>query len=407
MKSGKIFNFLTGSLTLCADGPFAERLINIFKNRGFPIWDIKRCGSCRILFKTDIPSFKHIRTPARRTKSRVRIIKRNGLPFILNRYRHRYFLAPGIAIFAVMLFYASTHIMGITIFGNTRIDTAVISSALGECGLYLGAKTSDIDNNVIRNKMMMKIDEIAWIGINANGSRVYVEIVERIEKENGLDKDGIACNIVAAKDGEIERLEIREGQTIVKTGSGVRKGDVLVSGIVDNSTNGFRYVKARGDVFAKTTYSKTQAFPLKYTETISTEKRKNKYSISILNFEIPLFFNDNVPFETYEFSEQINEFRLPIDIIPSLFIKKQSYVENISAEKTRTPAQAITDGTSILSAELRAELSKQAEVLEETSSHTLNEHGEVEVTVTLICRENIAEQTVIEKTLPDNTDEQS
>ncbi len=407
MKSGKIFNFLMGSLTLCADGPFAERLINIFKNRGFPIWDIKRCGSCRILFKTDIPSFKHIRTPARRTKSRVRIIKRNGLPFILNRYRHRYFLAPGIAIFGVMLFYASTHIMGITIFGNTRIDTAVINSALGECGLYLGAKTSDIDNNAIRNKMMMKIDEIAWIGINANGSRVYIEIVERIEKESGLDKDGVACNIVAAKDGEIESLEIREGQTVVKTGSGVRKGDVLVSGIVDNSASGFRYVKARGDVFAKTTYTKTQSFPLKYTETISTEKRKNKYAISILNFDIPLFFNDNAPFEIYEFSEQINEFRLPIDIIPSLFIKKQSYVENILVEKTRTPAQAITDGTALLSAELRAELSEQAEVLEETASHTLNEHGEVEVTVSLICRENIAEQSVIEKALPDNIDEQS
>ncbi|MBQ3573221.1 MAG: sporulation protein YqfD, partial [Clostridia bacterium] len=259
MKSGKIFNFLTGNLTLCADGPFAERLINIFKNRGFPIWDIKRCGSCRILFKTDIPSFKHIRTPARRTKSRVRIIKRNGLPFILNRYKHRYFLAPGIAIFAIMLFYASTHIMGITVFGNTRIDTDVINSALEECGLYLGAKTSAIDNDTIRNKMMLKFDELAWIGINANGSRVYIEIVERVEKESGLDKDGIACNLIASKDGEIESIEIREGQTVVKTGSGVRKGDVLVSGIVDNATNGFRYVKARGEVFAKTTYTKTQA----------------------------------------------------------------------------------------------------------------------------------------------------
>lgn len=407
MKSGKILNFLTGSLTLCADGPFAERLINIFKHRGFPIWDIKRCGSCRILFKTDIPSFKHIRTPARRTKSRVRIIQRNGLPFILNRYRHRYFLVPGIVLFAIMLFYASTHIMGITVFGNTRIDTDVINSALEECGLYLGAKTSDIDNDSIRNKMMLKLDELAWIGINANGSRVYIEIVERVEKESGPDKDGIACNLVASKDGEIEGLEIREGQTVVKTGSGVRKGDVLVSGIVDNATNGFRYVTARGAVFAKTTYSKTQSFPLKYTETLQTENRRNKYTISILNFDIPLFFNDNAPFEIYEFSEQVNEFRLPIDIIPSLFIKKQSYIENISVEKTRTPAQAITDGSAILSLELRSELAEGVEILEENTTHTLNEHGEVEVNVSLICRENIAEQSVIEKALPDNSDGQS
>ena len=31
--------------------------------------------------------------------------------------------------------------------------------------------------------MMIDIPELAWVGITVNGSRVYVEIVERLEDE--------------------------------------------------------------------------------------------------------------------------------------------------------------------------------------------------------------------------------
>lgn len=404
MNSNKIFSFLRGCLTVCADGPFTERLINICMHRGMPIWDIKHIGSARIVFKTDIPSFRSIRTPAKRTKSRVRILKRHGLPFIIHRYRHRYLSVLGGIIPLIFLIYASTHVMGITVFGNTRISTQDIMSALGECGLSLGIKTSSVEPASIRNQMMTKLDNLAWIGINANGSRVYIEIVERIEKQEGIPKDGVSCHLVASKDGEIEALEVREGQTLVKVGSGVCKGDILVSGIIDNTANGFRFVQARGEVFAKTSYSKTGEFPLEYTENIATGEQKNKYTLSLLNLEIPLFLGKKEPFPKYSYEESINEYRLPIDIIPSLFIKKQSYLEEIPQEKKRTPSQAISHGIKQLSAELKAQLPQNAEIIEEKNSHTLNERGMVEVSVEFICRENIAESFIIEKALPDDTD---
>ena len=186
MKSRKIFHFLSGYLTLCADGPFTERLINICMHRGMPVWDIKRCGINRVTFKTDIKSFKQIRTPAKRTKSHIKIIHRHGLPFILKKYRHRHLSVLGVMALFIMLWYASTHVMGISVFGNTRINTQEILASLEDCGLHLGMRTSDIDNNTIRNKMVLKNSDLAWVGINSRGSRVYIEIVERIDKEKGL-----------------------------------------------------------------------------------------------------------------------------------------------------------------------------------------------------------------------------
>lgn len=400
MKSDKIYNYIKGYLTVCADGPFTERLINICMHRDFKIWDIKRLGSNRITFKVSIESFKKIRTPARRTKSRVKIIKRHGLPFLVRRYRHRKFVIGGVVVLAIMLWYASSHIMGITVFGNSRIDTATILSNLEECGLSLGVSTGKVEPDAVRNQMMTRLEDLAWIGINANGSRVYIEVVERLEKEEGIEDDGTACNLVATRDGEIEHLEVREGQSLVKAGYGVREGDILVSGIVDSSISGFRYVKARGEVFAKTRYSKSRAYPLKYTENILTGEKKRRYTLSVLNYNLPLFFKSEAPYEYFSYAQENKEYRIPvIDMMPSLFVNREEFSEQIQEERQRTPAEAIETGVNELSEEIRTELPEGVEIIEETKSHTLTEYGEVEVTVEFICRENIAKTQVIEKTI--------
>ena len=243
---------------------------------------------------------------------------------------------------------------------------------------------------------MNKLDDLAWIGINANGSRVYVEIIERIEKEKGLEKDGAACNLIASRDGVIDHTEIREGQTLVKKGSGVRKGDVLVSGIIDSPVDGFRFVKARGEVYAKTVYSKKREYKLNYTESHYTGKSKVKYSVKVLDTELPLYLNGKPPYQKFSADESINEYRIPIDIVPSLFIRKNKYSEYYDEEKSRTVSEAIEAGINELTDEVKSELPEGAEIKEQDESHTLTEHGGVEVTVELTCLENIAEQSVIE-----------
>ncbi len=388
---------MSGYLTVCADGPFCERLLNICMHRKLTVRDIKRCGTERVIFTTDIPSYHRIRLPAYRTKSRVRIIGRHGLPFIISRYKRRKFAVLGIILIIAFLWYASTHVMGITVFGNDRIPTADILLKLEECGLSPGAKTSDIKPDSIRLSMMQKLDELGWIGINANGSRVYIEIVERIEKDEGIEQDGVIQNLVAKKDGELERLEIREGQTVVKPGSGVRKGDILASGIIDNGENGIRLVKARGEVFAKTVYTKSRSYPLSYTETVPTGRDKKRFTVTVLGKSVPLFFGKNSPYEVYEYSEELKEYHIPVDLLPSLFIKSETYAEALPTQKSRTAQEAVDYGTDELFTELSAELDEGVEIIEQKSDHTLNEHGEVEVSVELICRENIAVPEIIER----------
>ena len=88
MKSGTIYGLLSGMLTVQADGPFTERLLNICMHRNLLVKDVKRCGNNRVIFKTDIASFMQMHTPAHRTKSRIRI-KTIGTAVFDKRFRKR------------------------------------------------------------------------------------------------------------------------------------------------------------------------------------------------------------------------------------------------------------------------------------------------------------------------------
>lgn len=396
----KILLLLNGKVTVCADGPFTERLINICMHRGLVVRNVQKLGNNRVIFTTDADSFKQMRTPVKRTKSRVRIIKKSGLPFVLKRFRHRKAAVGGIAVLCALLIYCSTHIMGITVFGNSRIDKNRIIDELANAGLKVGAATSDIDPDTIRNTLMNRIDELAWLGINANGSHVYIEVVERIEKEHGLDKNDSPCNLIASHDGIIEITEVREGQTVVQNGSGVAQGDVLVSGIVNNSKDGFSFVHSRGEVIAETEYQKSRSYALDYTEEVPTGKSKKRRSISILNHTLPLYIGKASPYDRFAHTQSESEYRIPLDIFPSVFVKCDEYTEIQTVRKQRTSADASALGKDELSSELKSELEQNENIKEIksiTSEQTLNEHGEIEITVKVKCRENIAVPSVIEE----------
>ena len=62
--------------------------------------------------------------------------------------------------------------------GNQRIPTEQVLSELRDVGVSFGKRVSGLNADTIRNQMIINNDEIAWLGVNVRGSRVYVEITE-------------------------------------------------------------------------------------------------------------------------------------------------------------------------------------------------------------------------------------
>lgn len=384
-----------GYVTVQAEGVFTERFLNICTHRGLDIWNIRHCGRERLNIDMSISAFKALRPICKRTQTSVKIIKRHGAPFFIHRYRRRKAAVCGIAAALLILWYTSGHIMGITILGNNRITEDVLLENLARSGVALGKTTDNIDPQKIRNRMMIDLDDLAWIGINVSGSRVYVEVVERLEKEQGVDMTK-PCNLIALKDGVIDSIEARNGQTVVKPDSGVRAGDVLVSGIMDAGGQGIRYVHSYGEVYAKTRYTLSREYPLEYDEKINTGEKTKRYTVKVLDRSLPLFWSKNEPYPICSREQTEKEYRLPVSSLPSLYVTTETYFKQYTEHRKRSASEALNTATEELEKELRDTLDEGIEQVEREVSSTLTERGTLEVEVTLVCRENIAAESAID-----------
>ena len=409
----RILNFIHGFLTIAVTGRFPERFINICIKRNIHIRDVYRYPGC-IEAKIDIKDFKRIRPIVRKTGVRVKIKRRSGLPFYISRYKKRVPALIGVAALVFILYFTSTHITGIDITGNSRISAADIRSELSSIGVGIGDKIEGLDRDTIRNWMMNRFPDMAWFGITMRGSRAYVEITERLESPERLDPSAI-CNLVASRDGVIEKTEIKEGQRVVKTGDAVRKGDLLASGVISNA-NSTRLVHAYGEVYAATTYSLTRNYNLIYTDKEPTGDTKERYSVSFTNSDtdetygrLDLFPEKivNKPvYENYDVSEETWVVDMPV-FIPDLTIIKSTFSEYEPVEKQRSISDAIEFGIEELSAEIEAGLGDGVEIKNKTCDHNILTGDTVSVTVVYECSENIAEEQAIDYDEPDPGESQS
>lgn len=387
--------FLRGCILIRVDGFFTERFINLCLKKGIVLRDIKKAGETRMYAKISISDFRRISDAARKTRSRISIVKKSGLPFLMHRYRKRKIAAAGVLLLFVMFFFFNSRIMGIDIKGNERIETEAVENLLESFGVYRGAKIRGIDKVKIQNEMMTALDNIAWIGVNIHGSRVYIEIKERLDTEESGENNA-PCDIVAARDGIIEELNIREGQSMVKKNEFVEKGDLLVSGAMDSQVSGIRYVHSYGEVFALTECEKACDYSLNISEKQPTGKKTKKHSIYFGDKALKLFLKAEPKYKNYEMVSKLKKLKFfNIALQTDLFYEYE--FKNI----TLTEKEAFEAGKKQLSEEMKKEISdtsKGFEIKNISAKYYKKNAETIEVTVKFEMRENIAEQRNIDKT---------
>lgn len=312
----RILRWLAGYVHFTAWGNFLERFINLSASNKLNLWDMQKQDGV-LLAKTSVKSYKKIRPYARKTNVRCRITKKKGLPFITHKYRRRVGLLIGALLFAAVLAISSQFVWSITITGNEEVSTEEIYQALEEYGLKIGARKSAVDYRILEEHVMIKLDKLSWMGIITKGTSVLIQVKERIMPPEFIALD-TPCNVKAAKDGFIIRLEVYEGKTIVKSGNSVLKGDLIVSGIMEDSRgNSIAAVHARAKVIAQTEFSHTISVPLQKTVKEYTGETKSRYTISVLNFSFPSF-GDKMTSENYDTeinSSQVNFLGITLPII--------------------------------------------------------------------------------------------
>ena len=361
-----LISYIIGYVNISVEGYFIERFMNICISKKILLWNIKREKSTFLYANVGIKNFKKLKEIARKTKCKINIKEKKGLPFVLNRHRKRKIFLILLIVFFIIIFTLSNFIWNIEVKGTSNISKEEILETLKENGLKIGMAKNKIDTQKIINSIRLNRDDVAWVGIGITGTNATVKIVEADLKPEIIDENDY-CNIVSEKEGLILKVTAKNGTPLVKKDDIVKKGSILIAGYIEGKYTGTRYVHSEGEVLAKVGYSKKDKIELQKQEYKQTGKNESKYSIRIKNFVINLY--KTLPnFENYDtiIEEKklkiFSNFYLPIEII------KNTYYETELQEKEYTKEEA----KEILIQQLEEQLKEEIKEPEKITNKQIN-----------------------------------
>ncbi len=213
--------YIFGYVNISVEGYFIERFINICISKNILLWNMKRKKSSFLYTNIGMKDFRKMKEIAKITKCRVKIQRKRGLPFLLNKYKKRKIFAISLAVILLLIFGTSNFVWNIEIVGNNTIETSEIMKDLNENGLKTGMIKQKINTKEVINNIRLKRNDIAWIGVNIKGTNAIVSIVEADKKPEIIDENEY-CNIVTRKDGIITKINVQNGTALVKEGDIVK-----------------------------------------------------------------------------------------------------------------------------------------------------------------------------------------
>lgn len=371
-------NYITGYVNIKVESFFIERFINICISKKILLWNMKRKKSTILYANISIRDYKRLKEIAKKTKSKIKIENKKGLPFIFHKYRKRKIFVALFILIIICLISTSNFIWNIEVKGNTEISKEEIIDVLNENGLKIGSNKNKIDTNLIINKVRLKRDDIAWIGINMKGTNAIVEIKEADKAPKIID-EGEYCNIVSNKNASITKISVQNGTAAVAVGDIVKEGDILVSGYMEGKYTGIRYVHSSADIEAKVWYSKKEKIYFNQEIQVPTGATEEKYTLNLNNFKIN-FYKTLSKFENYDTINEskklmlFSNFYLPVEII------KTTNYEYEKQSKTYTEEELTKIATKQLEESLEKEIENKDNILDKQVNVYPNEdYIEVEV----------------------------
>ena len=140
-----LVRLLMGYVRIEVEGYYIERFINICTNRKILIWNLKREKGVKLYLNIGINDFKNISDILKKTNCKVRILKKRGIPFLLNRYKKRKIFVILLVIMMFTIYASSRYIWNIDIKVKNNLQIDNLEEDLESLGVKKGIKKDEID----------------------------------------------------------------------------------------------------------------------------------------------------------------------------------------------------------------------------------------------------------------------
>ncbi len=286
----EIGNELRGYVKIRISGYSPERFLNLCKHKEIEMWGLEAKASGYEMYMT-VDGFRKLKPILKKTKTRITVLERYGVPFFFHQYRKRKVFFVGIFLCLMIIFTCSRFIWKIDVRGNQTITDETLIEYLETTGVFHGMKRSNVDCEKINTGIRKNFNEIIWVSASLEGCNIIVQVKENTDTFRVSQTEEAPADLIATAEGTIVEIITRSGTPCVKEGDTVAAGDVLVSGTVEVLNDGGEVIReerktADADVYAEVILPYEDLCETIYQEKIYTNKRHKQVYLNLFGYYI-------------------------------------------------------------------------------------------------------------------------
>ncbi|WP_405170233.1 sporulation protein YqfD [Paenibacillus sp. FSL H8-0280] len=388
MKQPSLYK-LRGAVRITVTGGDIETLINTVAEQGLEVWNLRahdgRVAEMNIL----LPHFFRLRPVLKRTGCRVKVTHRSGFPFFAARLLRRKFFLGGMLFFVAALFALSSMVWSVEVKGNVTIPTDEVLAAAKKEGIYplqWGFRLQSQDK--LSRQLALALPDVTWIGVSKEGTTITIQVVESAQpkREPLLNPR----HLISKSDAVVTQIYAEQGRPVVQKDMRVKKGQVLISGILGDEEN-TKTIVAKGEVRGLVWREYQVEVPLVQKHNTMTGESKERFYMVLGNWAIQLWGYGSTPFASFDTESNHKpltwrSFTLPMGWLTEKDLETQEH------EQQQTIEWARTKGLEGARNDIIAKNGKGTKIISEKILHEKKENGKVYMKVLFEVEESIAEE---------------
>ena len=322
---------------------------------------------------------------------KVTIINKYGPLKLIEIFKKNSFILISIIIGIIFINFLSNIIFSIDIISNNQEIAELTQKELKKYGIvkYKFKKKysylEDVKKEILKNNK----DTLEWIEIVENGTKYIIKLVER--KQEIKVQEYEYQSISVTKDAIITSIKAYSGEKIKEVNDYIKKGEIVVSGIITKPDGTLIYTKGNAKVYGEVWYKVNVEYPYAYKEEKLTGKNKEVYIINFINNKISIF-----PYKKYKEFKTTSNVLLEHSMLPISFRKEKQY-DVILKEEIYTWEEAISNAIKLSKKKL---LEKNNKIVNINKVEILNKQTvgpKIKLTLFISVEEDITKVVEIKK----------
>ena len=311
-----------------------------------------------------------------------KIIKEYGVSSLKEIFLKNIHLLILIIINIALIIFISNHIYEVEIVEDSKELKTFVTNLLEEKNIKKYKKKPSNLNTLKQEILKENNDKLEWIEIIESGIKYIVKVEERIKDK--MNSNNSFSDIVASKDGVIKKIVAESGKIVVLKDAFVKKGDILITGIISENN----YVRSKGKVIANTWYKVKVEESLHEKSYSLTNNKKKGFKIKFFNKEF-LFYKE------YKSNEKTEKIIFKNSIIP-FYLSLDEVIETTKVDHILTIEEAKSKAILKARKKIASNLKEDEKIISENQLKVLEKDSKIIVEILFTIYEDISKEKGIE-----------